>query len=105
MSDLTFLSAVAMAQKIREKKISPVELADAHLATIERLNPKLNAFVHVDPGGRPEDVLLALTVVDARSLHVGTVRHLVVVEAEAGIETKLVLGIGIVDERSKGATS
>src|ERR1039457_7182151 len=49
MSDLTFLSAVAMAQKIREKKISPVELADAHLATIERLNPKLNAFVHVDP--------------------------------------------------------
>jgi Asp-tRNA(Asn)/Glu-tRNA(Gln) amidotransferase A subunit family amidase len=38
-----------MAQKIREKKISPVELADAHLATIERLNPKLNAFVHVDP--------------------------------------------------------
>jgi amidase len=49
MGDLTFLSAVAMAQKIREKKISPVELADAHLATIERLNPKLNAFVHVDP--------------------------------------------------------
>src|ERR1022692_4287321 len=48
MSDLTFLSAVAMAQKIREKKISPVELADAHLATIERLNPKLNAFVQVD---------------------------------------------------------
>ena len=38
-----------MAQKIREKKISPVELADAHLAKIERLNPKLNAFVHVDP--------------------------------------------------------
>ncbi len=37
-----------MAQQIREKKISPVELADAHLAKIERLNPKLNAFVHVD---------------------------------------------------------
>jgi Asp-tRNA(Asn)/Glu-tRNA(Gln) amidotransferase A subunit family amidase len=49
MGDLTFLSAVAMAQKIREKKISPVELADAHLATIERLNLKLNAFVHLDP--------------------------------------------------------
>lgn len=48
MNDLTFLSAVDMAQKIREKKISPVELADAHLAKIERLNPKLNAFVHVD---------------------------------------------------------
>ena len=48
MSDLTFLSAVVMAQQIREKKISPVELVDAHLAKIERLNPKLNAFVHVD---------------------------------------------------------
>jgi Asp-tRNA(Asn)/Glu-tRNA(Gln) amidotransferase A subunit family amidase len=48
MTDPTFLSAVAMAQQIREKKISPVELVDAHLAKIERLNPKLNAFVHVD---------------------------------------------------------
>jgi len=48
MTELTFLPAVAMAQQICEKKISPVELADAHLAKIERLNPKLNAFVHVD---------------------------------------------------------
>ena len=48
MNELTFLSAVEMALKIREKKISPVELADAHLAKIERLNLKLNAFVHVD---------------------------------------------------------
>ena len=37
-----------MAEQIREKKISPVELVEAHLAKIERLNPKLNAFVHVD---------------------------------------------------------
>lgn len=48
MSDLTFLSAVEMAKQVREKKISPVELAEAHLSKIERLNPKLNAFVHVD---------------------------------------------------------
>jgi amidase len=48
MSELTFLSAVNMARQIREKKISPVELAEAHLAKITRLNPKLNAFVHVD---------------------------------------------------------
>ena len=32
MDDLTFLSAVEMARQIREKKISAVELADAHLA-------------------------------------------------------------------------
>ena len=48
MSDLTFLPAAAMAEQIREKKISPVEIVEAHLAKIERLNPQLNAFVHVD---------------------------------------------------------
>jgi amidase len=48
MSDLTFLPATEMAEKIREEKISPVEIAAAHLAKIERLNPRLNAFVHVD---------------------------------------------------------
>jgi Asp-tRNA(Asn)/Glu-tRNA(Gln) amidotransferase A subunit family amidase len=38
-----------MAKQIREKKISPVELAEIHLQAIERLNSKLNAYVHVDP--------------------------------------------------------
>src|SRR6202035_5400600 len=33
---------------IRAKKISPVELVDAHLSRIQDLNPKLNAFVTVD---------------------------------------------------------
>ncbi len=48
MSDLTFLPAVEMAQQIRRRKISPVELAEFHLAKIDRLNPKLNAFVQLD---------------------------------------------------------
>jgi Asp-tRNA(Asn)/Glu-tRNA(Gln) amidotransferase A subunit family amidase len=48
MDDLTFLSAVDMAEQIREEKLSPVELAEAYLPKIERLNPILNAFVHVD---------------------------------------------------------
>ena len=38
-----------MARQIREKKLSPVELAEAHLARIDDLNPKLNAYVQVDP--------------------------------------------------------
>lgn len=50
MSNVTFLPACEMAQLIRRKEISPVELAEAHLAKIERLNPKLNAFVQIDPG-------------------------------------------------------
>ena len=37
-----------MAQQVRVKKISPVEIAEAHLARIEHLNPQLNAFVQVD---------------------------------------------------------
>jgi Asp-tRNA(Asn)/Glu-tRNA(Gln) amidotransferase A subunit family amidase len=51
MPDLTFLSAVSMAEQIRQKKLSPVELVEAHLARIEELNPRLNAYVHVDAEG------------------------------------------------------
>jgi Asp-tRNA(Asn)/Glu-tRNA(Gln) amidotransferase A subunit family amidase len=49
MSDLTFLPAVVMAQQLRSRQLSPVELVEAHLRKIDRLNPKLNAFVEVDP--------------------------------------------------------
>ncbi len=49
MNDLTFLPATEMAWQIRERKISVAELVDAHLEKIDRLNPKLNAFIHVDP--------------------------------------------------------
>jgi Asp-tRNA(Asn)/Glu-tRNA(Gln) amidotransferase A subunit family amidase len=51
MSELTFQSAVSMAEQIRKKKLSPIELVDAHLARIEKLNPKLNAFVQIDAEG------------------------------------------------------
>ncbi|HKS82043.1 MAG TPA: amidase [Candidatus Acidoferrales bacterium] len=48
MTDLNLLSASEVARGIRARKISPVELVDAHIARIERLNPRLNAFVHTD---------------------------------------------------------
>jgi Asp-tRNA(Asn)/Glu-tRNA(Gln) amidotransferase A subunit family amidase len=51
MSELTFLSAVAMAEQIRNKELSPIELVEAHLSRIEKLNPQLNAFVQVDAEG------------------------------------------------------
>ena len=50
---LTLLSASRLASEIRSKSISPVEVARIHLERIERLNPKLNAFVD----WRPEVVL------------------------------------------------
>src|SRR5215469_7304359 len=37
-----------MAEQVRAGEISPMELVEAHLARIERLNPKLNAFANVD---------------------------------------------------------
>ena len=49
MTDITLLSAVTMADQVRKKQISPVELAEAHLEKISSLNPKLNAFVEVIP--------------------------------------------------------
>ena len=48
MSDLNFLTAVEMAEGIRAGKFSAVELVDAHIARIEKLNPALNAFVRAD---------------------------------------------------------
>jgi len=42
-----------MSQLIREQKLSPVELLRAHYARIERLNPRLNAFIEL----RQEDAL------------------------------------------------
>ncbi len=41
-------SAVEQLALLRAKKISPLELADEHIARIERLNPTLNAFVDFD---------------------------------------------------------
>ncbi|MGH9516077.1 MAG: amidase [Terriglobales bacterium] len=37
-----------MAELIRNRKLSPVELVQAHLDRIERLNPKINAYVQID---------------------------------------------------------
>jgi amidase len=48
MSELVFLSAVTLAELVRRKKVSPPEVVQAHLSRIEKLNPRLNAFVQVD---------------------------------------------------------
>ena len=40
-----------IVQEIRSKKISPVEIIELHLKRIEKLQSKLNAFVHLDAEG------------------------------------------------------
>jgi aspartyl-tRNA(Asn)/glutamyl-tRNA(Gln) amidotransferase subunit A len=47
MADLTRLSLVEAMALLRRKAVSPVELAQACIARIERLNPALNAFITV----------------------------------------------------------
>ena len=42
---LTWLTATELAALIRKKKMSPVEVVDAVLERLERINPRLNAFV------------------------------------------------------------
>jgi aspartyl-tRNA(Asn)/glutamyl-tRNA(Gln) amidotransferase subunit A len=46
-SSLTNLSLSEASQLVRSKKVSPVELTQECLSNIERLNPKLNAFISV----------------------------------------------------------
>lgn len=41
-----FASAVELAAAIRQKEVSPVELADCFLERMDRLDPRLNAFCH-----------------------------------------------------------
>src|SRR5438309_128294 len=49
--ELGFMSASALLDAYRRKTLSPVEATRAALARIERLEPKLNAFVLVDAEG------------------------------------------------------
>jgi len=48
IQELTRRSAVDLAAALRAKEIGAVELLDAYLAVIERLNPRLNAIVTMD---------------------------------------------------------
>jgi len=45
MNDVAFLDATAQADLVRRKEVKPIELVDAAIERIERLNPTLNAVV------------------------------------------------------------
>ncbi len=49
MSELTRVSATKLAELIRARAVSPVEVIEAYLTRIERLNPRLNAIVTLAP--------------------------------------------------------
>jgi aspartyl-tRNA(Asn)/glutamyl-tRNA(Gln) amidotransferase subunit A len=45
--DILYLTVAELGARIRAKTLSPVELTDSYLARIERLDPRLHAFVTV----------------------------------------------------------
>ena len=45
MQDIAYMSAAALAELVRRRELSPVEIADACIARIEARNPSLNALV------------------------------------------------------------
>ena len=53
MSDITELSIAELAQRFRDKSLSPVEATHAYLARISKFNDRVNAFVLL----REEDAL------------------------------------------------
>ncbi|WP_019544823.1 Asp-tRNA(Asn)/Glu-tRNA(Gln) amidotransferase subunit GatA [Streptomyces sulphureus] len=51
MTDLTRLSAAALAEKIAAGEVTAVEATEAHLARIEAVDEKVHAFLHLDREG------------------------------------------------------
>jgi Asp-tRNA(Asn)/Glu-tRNA(Gln) amidotransferase A subunit family amidase len=51
MSFFPYGTLTEIAEQIRSKNVSPVEIVDADLKRIEALQPKLNVFVHLDVEG------------------------------------------------------
>ena len=50
-TDPTQMAATELAARYRRRDLSPVEVTKAALARIEKLNPKVNAFCHLDADG------------------------------------------------------
>jgi Asp-tRNA(Asn)/Glu-tRNA(Gln) amidotransferase A subunit family amidase len=63
MDSIYFANIAEVADQIRSKEISPREVIDAHLDRIEKLQPKLNTFVHVDAEGARRQAQAAETAI------------------------------------------
>src|SRR6266403_2179943 len=59
MSSFPHGALTEIAQEIRSKNVSPVEIVELHLKHIEALQPKLNAFVHLDAEGARQQAHVA----------------------------------------------
>jgi aspartyl-tRNA(Asn)/glutamyl-tRNA(Gln) amidotransferase subunit A len=65
-TDLAYLGAAELARAYRARAITPVAVVEAHLARIDRLNRRLNAYISVAANTAREDARRA-----TRELHAG----------------------------------
>src|SRR5215472_9808715 len=64
MTNPSLLPTIAeIAASVRSRQISPAELVEAHLRSIDSLQPQLNAFVHLDADGARTQARAAETAV------------------------------------------
>lgn len=68
MDELNYPTIEQIAQAIRTRKISPLELLESHLHRIESWQPKLNAFVHLDVDSARQQVRAAESAVSQGAL-------------------------------------
>src|SRR5438477_6116674 len=64
-SRMTIPTIAAAAEQLRTRKLSPVELTEQCLAAIERLQPRLNAFISVTADLAQEQARAAESEIDA----------------------------------------
>ena len=89
-TDICFFTAAELMDKIRAKELSAKEVMEAHLAQIERINPKVNAIVTYLPdraieGAKAADEALAKDA-DIGLLHGLPIAHKDLVDTK-GIRT------------------
>src|SRR3989442_11135333 len=70
-TDLNWLSATELAALIRRRKVSPVELVDALLTRIDKINPRLNAFVLINADQARREAKAAERAVGKRGAKLG----------------------------------
>ncbi|WP_214317953.1 amidase [Nonomuraea sediminis] len=86
MSELHYLSAAEMARLVRTRQVSAVELLQAHLDRIERVNPKVNAVVTLAAEQAMDAAKAADATEPAGPLHGVPIAHKDLVDT-AGIRT------------------
>jgi amidase len=65
MDELFYLSAGALAQRIRDRELSAEQVMRAHLDRIAQINPRLNALIQ----GRPDEALAEARAADRALAH------------------------------------